>query len=152
VDAAMSLKFGVPEPPKVHDPQLFALGVLAGLGLIMLSTFVVDKLGTAMFKRGFAKPFYLKGHRIHHSCIYFIVPSLYGLFIGLYLMGYIQPIWTLLWFKIAYTSVLVAATLAIDFLGDKYWPKIRKDVFWHHEWIYTILPAYILVFVVNIVV
>jgi hypothetical protein len=152
VDAAMSLKFGVPEPPKVHDPQLFALGVLAGLGLIMFSTLVVDKLGTAMYKRGFAKPFYLKGHRIHHSCIYFIVPSLYGLFIGLYLMGYIQPIWTLLWFKIAYTSVLVAATLAIDFLGDKYWPKIRKDVFWHHEWIYTILPAYILVFVVNIVV
>ena len=120
----MSLKFGVPEPPKVHDPQLFVLGVLAGLGVILFSTFVVDKLGTAMFKRGFAKPFYLKGHRIHHSCIYFIVPSLYGLFIGLYLMGYIQPIWTLLWFKIAYTSVLVAATLAIDFLGDK---SLAKD-------------------------
>ncbi len=122
----MSLKFGVPEPPKVHDPQLFVLGVLAGLGVILFSTFVVDKLGTAMFKRGFAKPFYLKGHRIHHSCIYFIVPSLYGLFIGLYLMGYIQPIWTLLWFKIAYTSVLVAATLAIDFLGDKYLAKDQE--------------------------
>jgi len=148
----MSLKFGIPTPPRIHDPQLFALGVLAGLAIIMFSTLVVDKLGTAMFKRGFAKPFYIKGYRIHHSCIYFIVPSLYGMFIGLYLLGYVQPIWNMLWFKIAYTGVLVAATLAIDFIGDKYWPKIRKDVVWHHEWIYTILPAYILAFVVNIVI
>lgn len=148
----MSLKFGVPEPPKIHDPQLFALGILAGLAILMFSTLVVDKLGTAMFKRGFAKPFYVKGYRIHHSCIYFIVPSLYGLFLGLYFLGYIQPIWYLLWFKIAYTGVLVAATLAIDFIGDKYWPKIRKDVWWHHEWVYTILPAYILTFVFNIII
>jgi len=148
----MSLKFGVPEPPRIHDPQLFALGILAGLALIMISTFVVDKLGTAMFKRGFAKPFYIKGHRIHHNCIYFIVPSLYGLFLALYFLGYVQPIWSLLWFKIAYTGVLVAATLTIDFIGDKYWPSIRKDVVWHHEWIYTLLPAYVLTFVVNIVI
>lgn len=148
----MSLKFGVPDPPRIHDPQMFALGILVGLAILMFSTFVVDKLGTAMFKRGFAKPFYIKGHRIHHSCIYFIVPSLYGLFLALYFLGYIQPIWYLLWFKIAYTGVLVAATLAIDFIGDKYWPKIRKDVWWHHEWVYTILPAYILTFVVNIVI
>jgi hypothetical protein len=148
----MSLKFGVPVPPRIHDPVIFAIGIIAGLAILMISTFLVDRLGTAMFKRGFAKPFYLKGHRIHHSCIYFIVPSLYGLFLGLYLLGYVQPIWAYLWFKIAYTGVLVAGTLTFDFIGDKYWPKIRKDVFWHHEWIYTILPAYILTFVVNIVI
>jgi hypothetical protein len=148
----MSLGFGVPVPPRIHDPVMFALEVLTGLAILMFSTFVVDRLGTAMFKRGFAKPFYIKGHRIHHSCIYFIVPSLYGLFMGLYVLGYVQPIWDLLWFKIAYMGVLVAATLAVDFIGDKYWPKIRKDVVWHHEWIYTILPAYLLTFVVRIII
>lgn len=148
----MSLKFGVPVPPRVHDPVLLAFGLLAGLAILMLSTFVVDRLGTAMFKRGFAKPFYIKGYRIHHNCIYFVVPALYGVFLGLYFLGYVQPIMAFIWLKMAFTGVLVAGTLAFDFIGDKYWPKIRKDVFWHHEWIYTILPAYILTFVVNIVI
>ncbi len=148
----MSLKFGVAVPPKIHDPHMAALTVLVGLAIMMISTFVVDKLGTAAFKRGFAKPFYIKGYRIHHNCIYFVVPTLYGMFVGLYFLGYVQPIWAYLWFKLAYMVVLVAATLAIDFIGDKYWPKIRKDVVWHHEWVYTILPAYLLTFVVNIII
>jgi hypothetical protein len=149
---AMSLTFGTPIPPRIHDPTMFAIGILAGLALIMFSTMVVDKLGTAMFKRGFAKPFYIKGHRIHHSCIYFIVPAGYGLLLGLYFLGYVQPIWSSLWIKFAFTGVLVAATLAIDFIGDKYWPKIRTDVIWHHEWIYSIVPAYILTFVVRVII
>ena len=148
----MSLKFGVPDPPKIHDPQLVALGILVGLAVIMFSTFVVDKLGTAMFKRGFAKPFYIKGYRIHHSCIYFVVPALYGFFLALYFLGYLHPIWAYFWLKLAGAAALTAVTLAIDFLGDKYWPKIRKDVVLHHEWIYSILPAFILTFVVNIVI
>jgi len=148
----MSLKFGIPVPPRIHDPHTLALGLIAGLGILMLSTFVVDKLGTAMFKRGFAKPFYIRGHRIHHSCIYFVVPSLYGMFVGLYFLGYVQPIMANIWIKMAFTGVLVAATLAFDFIGDRYWPRIRKDVFWHHEWMYTILPAYILTFVVNVII
>ena len=148
----MSLKFGVPIPPRIHDPKLMALGLLAGLAILMISTYVVDQLGTAMFKRGFAKPFYLKGYRVHHSCIYFIVPGLYGLFLALYFTGYVQPIMTYIWLKMAFTGVLVAGTLTFDFIGDRYWPKIRKDVFWHHEWMYSILPAYILTFVVNVVI
>lgn len=148
----MSLKFGVPVPPRIHDPHMLALGLLAGLGILMLSTFVVDKLGTAMFNRGFAKPFYIKGYRIHHSCIYFLVPSLYGMFVALYFLGYVQPIMANIWMKMAFTAVLVAVTLAFDFVGDRYWPRIRKDVFWHHEWMYTVLPAYILTFVVNVII
>ncbi|MDA4111704.1 MAG: hypothetical protein OK439_04145 [Thaumarchaeota archaeon] len=148
----MSLSFGYPAPPKIHDPHMFAFGVLFGLALIMFSTLVVDKLGTAAFKRGFAKPFYIKGHRIHHNCIYFIVPLLYGLFLGLFLLGYVQLLWSSLWDKVAFTFILVAATLAVDFIGDKYWPKIRRDVILHHEWIYAVLPAYVFTYVVKVII
>ena len=148
----MSLKFGSPHPPTIHHPQLFLLGALISLATILAATIIVDKLGTAMFKRGFAKPFYVKGHRIHHSCIYFLVPAGYGLLLGLYLLGYVQFVWSSLYSNLAFTVLLVAITLAIDFIGDKYWPKIRRDVILHHEWIYTLVPAYILAYVVVIVV
>ena len=148
----MSLKFGAPVPPRIHDPQLFILGVLVGLAVIMVSTVVVDKLGTAMFKRGFAKPFYIKGHRIHHSFIYALVPAFYGSIIGLYFLGYIRVIWADIWSNLAFTVLLVAATLTIDFVGDKYWPKIRRDVILHHEWIYTIVPMYVFATILIVVI
>ena len=69
----MSLRFGVPSPPRIHHPEFFFAAIAISLAALLLTTFIVDKLGTAMFKRGFAKPFYIKGHRIHHDCIYFIV-------------------------------------------------------------------------------
>jgi hypothetical protein len=148
----MSLSFGTPVPPRIHDPHMFAFGVLVGLGLVMFSTLVVDKLGTAMFKRGFAKPFYIKGHRIHHNSLYFIIPALYGLCLALFSLGYVQLIWNSLWDKLAITFVLVAITLAVDFIGDKYWPKIRMDVILHHEWVYAILPAYVFTYIVNVII
>jgi hypothetical protein len=148
----MSLKFGNPIPPRIHSPELFIFGILVGLAVILTSTFLVDKLGTAMFKRGFAKPFYIKGRRIHHSCIYFLVPAGYGTLLGLYLLGYVRLIWNALWYKLEFTALLVVATLMVDFIGDKYWPKIRKDVILHHEWIYTIVPAYILAYVVVVII
>ena len=94
-----------------------------------------------MFKRGFAKPFYIKGHRIHHNTLYVIVPMLYGIFLAWFFLGYVQLIWNSFWDKLAITFVLVAVTLTVDFIGDKYWPKIRMDVILHHEWVYAILPV-----------
>ncbi|MDA4130217.1 MAG: hypothetical protein OK457_05565 [Thaumarchaeota archaeon] len=148
----MSLTFGNPVPPKIQDPHMFAFSVLIGLAIIMFSTLVVDKLGTVAFKKGFAKPFYIKGHRIHHSCIYFVVPALYGIMVALFSLGYVQPIWSAFWDKIAFAFLLVAATLAFDFIGDKYWPKIRMNVILHHEWIYAILPAYVFTYVINVII
>jgi hypothetical protein len=148
----MSLRFGVPLPPRIHHPELFFLGIVISLAGLLLATFIVDKLGTAMFKRGFAKPFYIKGRRVHHSCIYLLVPTGYAIFLGLYLLGYIQIVWASLYTNLAYTLVLLAITLTIDFLGDKFWPKIRKNVILHHEWIYTLVPAYILTFAVIVVI
>lgn len=148
----MGLQFGNPIPPNIPDFPLFVYGVLIGMGFILFMTFIIDRLGTAMFKRGFAKPFYVKGHRVHHKCIYLIVPAGYSIIIGLFMLGYVHILWHLFWYKVEYTAGLVAATLAIDFLGDKYWPKIRKNVILHHEWLYTLVPAYILTYIVVVVV
>ena len=148
----MSVSFGVPTPIKIHHPDLFIMGVLVSLSAILLSTIIVDKLGTAMFKRGFAKPFYIKGRRVHHKCIYLIVPGLYGFFLGLYLLGYVQILWNSLYYNLAYTIAILGLTMSIDFLGDRFWPKIRKNVILHHEWIYTLVPAYVLTYVLIVVV
>jgi hypothetical protein len=148
----MSITFGVPTPPRIHHPELFFIGVVVSLASVLFATVVVDKLGTAMFKRGFAKPFYIRGRRVHHRCIYLIVTVGYSLFLGFYLLGYVQILWSSLYYNIAYAILLLAITMSVDFLGDKFWPKIRKNVILHHEWIYTILPAYILAYVVVVVV
>ncbi len=148
----MSIGFGNPQPPHLIDPQLFALGLLIGFELLLITIYIVDRLGTAMFKRGFAKPFYLKGKRIHHSCIYHILPASYAIMSLLFVFGFISLNWQNFWLKMVYTFVIVAATLSVDFLGDRYWPRIRKNVILHHEWVYTLVPAYIFLFVVNVVI
>ena len=148
----MSLRFGVPSPPRIHHPELFFAGIVVTLVGLLIATFVVDKLGTAMFKRGFAKPFYIRGRRVHHSCIYLLVPTGYALFLAFYFLGYIQILWSSLYTNIAYTFFILAITMAVDFLGDRFWPKIRKNVILHHEWIYTLVPAYILTFAVIVVI
>lgn len=148
----MSIQFGRPVPPHLFNPLLFFEGAMIGLGVLLFVTFLTDRLGTAMFHRGFAKPFYLKGRRIHHSCIYVIVPGAYGIIMGLFLMGYIQLIWNSLWTNLATVCVIVAIAIALDFIGDRFWPKIRRDVILHHEWIYTIIPAYIFTYVLNVII
>jgi hypothetical protein len=148
----MSLRFGVPTPVRVVHPELFVMGVLVSLSAVLIATFAVDKLGSAMFKRGFAKPFYIKGHRVHHRSLYLIVPALYTIFLSLYVMGYIRIQWGSLWDNLAYTIVILAITMSIDFLGDKFWPKIRKNVILHHEWIYALVPAYVLTYVLVVII
>ncbi|MHB2036409.1 MAG: hypothetical protein ACYCPW_06660 [Nitrososphaerales archaeon] len=148
----MSIKFGVPSPIRIHHPTLFFAGIIISLSAILFSTVIVDKIGTAMFTRGFAKPFYIKGHRIHHSCIYLIAPTGYAAFLGLYLLGYIQILWGSLYDNLAYIIIILAITMSVDFLGDKFWPKIRRNVILHHEWIYTLVPAYILAYMVVVVI
>lgn len=148
----MSLRFGAPSPPKIHHPELFLFGIVVTLVGLLLATYIVDKLGTAMFKRGFAKPFYIWGHRVHHSCLYVVVPTGYAIFLGFYFLGFIQILWSSLYSNIFYTILILAITMTIDFLGDRFWPKIRKNVILHHEWIYTLVPAYLLATAVIVII
>ena len=145
-----------PHPPHlaIAEPFFFTTAMLVGFVLLLGITVIVDKLGTAMFHRGFAKPFYIKGRRIHHSIIYLITPLAYGVFSVLYVFGYIQLNWTWtgVWEQLVIVPLLLAACIAIDAIGDKFWPEIRKNVVLHHEWIYSIIPAYIFAHVFIIVI
>jgi hypothetical protein len=143
----LPIKFGSPFPPPslaISNPVVFMADMLIGFAFLLGITVVIDKLGTAMFQRGFAKPFYIKGHRIHHSVIYMVVTVAYGMFSVFYFFGYIRIIWNVAWDQFAIVTLMVAACMVIDAIGDKFWPEIRKNVILHHEWVYSIIPAYIL--------
>ncbi len=148
----MSIQIGNPQPPHSANPELLIVSLIIGSVFIFGATVLVDMLGTAMFKRGFAKPFYLKGRRIHHNCIYLIVPLAYGILAGLFLLGYVQLIHGAIWTRVGYVVVLTVACITVDFVGDKFWPEIRKNVILHHEWIYSVIPIYIFTNIINIVI
>lgn len=145
----MGIVIGTPQPPKIEATQ-FLVWLTLGLSLILVITWLADMVGTAMYRRGFAKPFYVLGRRVHHSCIYLIVPASYLILGTLYLLGYVQVIWGSLWTNLAYAAIITSLVMAADFLGDRYWPRIRKKAVLHHEWIYTLLPAFIFTYVVHI--
>ena len=65
-----TIDFGTPHPPHMRDPAMFIVEMLIGFVILLGVTVFVDKLGTALFHKGFAKPFYIKGHRIHHSILF----------------------------------------------------------------------------------
>jgi len=140
-----SVKYGVPHLAHLHNPVVFITAWLVGLAFLLAASFIIDKLGSAMFRRGFAKPFYLKGKRIHHKIIYIIIPLGYLAISELYLMGYIIFEWAHLWTTVGFLCIITAACIAVDFIGDRFWPEIRKNVILHHELVYTLIPVYLFV-------
>jgi hypothetical protein len=146
----VTIDFKPPWPPVLHNPAAFYIGIVVGFVLVLLITTFVDKLGTFLFHRGYAKPFYVKGHRIHHVWIYAIIPSAYLIFTLLLLFGYVLPIWDDMYLRLASIIPIAAACMCIDFIGDKKWPKIRKNVILHHEWVYTFILVYVILFAVEV--
>jgi len=126
--------------------------MMVGFIIVLTATILADKLGTYLFHRGYAKPFYIKGHRIHHVWIYLLIPGFYLFFASLILLGYVQMIWNDMYFRVVSISIVAGICMVIDFLGDKMWPKIRQNVILHHEWVYTIIGFYVVTFVVNVVI
>jgi len=150
LESKLGITIGTPQPPHIHDSFIFFIGITAGLITILAGTWIVDKLGTVMYEKGFAKPFFIMGKRVHHSCIYFLAPASYAVLVGLFFLGYVHVIWSGLWVRLAYMGLIATLSICVDFLGDTFWPTIRKNAIVHHEWIYTILPIYLLTNVVNL--
>lgn len=144
----MGISFGVPSP--LHDPLAFHIGMVIGLAVVILTTILVDKLANCLFRRGYAKPFYLRGKRIHHVWIYMLVPSAYLFFSILLLMGYVEMIWSDMYLRVVSVFAVAGICMGFDFTIDKLWPKIRRDVIMHHEWMYTFIAFYVVAFVINV--
>jgi hypothetical protein len=116
------------------------------LGFLATVTFasLLDKFGDAMFKRGFAKPFYVKRRRLHHrSFLYVFLPSAYISLVLLIVLGFVKVVWGLLWPGLATTMVIGAACIALDLLWDRLtMTSVRWGIF-HHELIYLAIPAFV---------
>jgi len=152
VRASLSITLPVLQPLRLHNPTVFFTEFGLGLLCVLACTCFADLLGTAMFRRGFAKPFYILGHRIHHNCIYMIVPVSYAIIGVLFLLGVVRIEWAAFWDKLAMAGLIATVAMATDFLGDRYWPKIRANALLHHEWIYTLVPAYLFAYVVHVAI
>ena len=120
-----------------------------GLLVAVVAVFVVDKLGNFMFKRGYAKPFFVFGKRMHHMWIYVLVPLGYLAISFLVMSGDVQLIRHLLWYRMALFIPIVALCLAVDFVGDALKRGASTGIL-RHEWVYALIPAYVFTFVVSV--
>lgn len=126
------------------DPR-FYLGAAIGLAAVLILASLVNELGDVMFRRGFAKPFYVKGHRIHHRDVLFILfPAAYTMIVSLILLGFIHVIWGTFWTGIETTLLITAGCFVLDFALDGVsFGTMREKAILHHEWVYLLIPAYV---------
>ncbi len=146
----MGIQFGDPSVPKYVSSATFHAGLMMGMIVAITAAFALDKLGNFMFRRGYAKPFFVLGRRVHHVWIYALVPFCYLAVSYLMISGSIQLIPNLMWYRMALILPLVGFCLAVDFIGDSW--KERSTGMLRHEWVYALIPAYIFAFVVNVFV
>jgi hypothetical protein len=141
------------EAIELSHRQIHIAAAFFGLFVLLGVCFAVDQLGTFLFHRGFAKPFFVLGRRIHHAQIlYMVVPSIYGALCSLYLLGYIQIALGQFWYNLGWTVLITAIAVTLDAVGDRLWPKIRHNALLHHEWIYSTIPLYVFLEMVKVIV
>ena len=128
----------------------FHIGAVIGLIAVVATALTIDKLGSFMFRRGYANPFFVLGRRVHHVWVSVLLPFCYIVFIYFMITGYIHPIWDLFWYRLALVLPVVGFCLAVDFICDS--RKIGSTGVLRHEWVYVLIPAYIFTFVVNVLV
>ena len=124
----------------IHTHLLF--GVTVGFFTVILVASALDRFGTAMFRRGVARPFFLGRHRLHHRSVLFVgLPIAYVAVSALVLLGYVEIVWSLLWTGLAGTVLVAIDCLMVDLTIDYAW-KGRGWGFMKHEIVYFAVPAY----------
>jgi hypothetical protein len=146
----MGIQFGDPSVSRYVTSTTFHIGIAMGLVVAITTALAIDKLGSSMFRRGYAKPFFVLGRRVHHLWISILLPFCYLAFSYFIITGYVHPIWNLFWYRLALILPVVGLCFAVDFIGDS--RKASSTGIFRHEWIYALIPAYIFAFVVNVFV
>lgn len=146
----MGIQFGNPSISRYVTSTAFHIGAVIGLIAVVATALTIDKLGSFMFRRGYANPFFVLGRRVHHASISALLPICYLVFIYFMTTGYIHPIWDMFWYRLALLLPVVGFCLAADFICDS--RKIGSTGVFRHEWVYALIPAYIFTFVVNVFV
>ena len=118
------------------------LGIAIGFAVTLVLAGVLNRFGDAMFRRGFARPFFLGRYRLHHRRFLFVfLPAGYALLSLLVLAGYVQIVWGEFWTGIVSTLVIAASCLLLD-LGLDYAKEGGGWGYIHHELIYFAVPAF----------
>ncbi len=140
----MGFEFGDPSIPRYVSGTAFHIELTIGAVVALAATVAIDKVANFMFRRGYAKPFYVLGKRVHHVWIYGLVPACYLALSYLMLVGDVQLIRSLIWFRLSVLVALIGLCMSVDFVGDT-WRK-RSGGLIRHEWVYALIPAYIFTF------
>lgn len=119
------------------------LRLIAGFVIVVSSTLILNKAGDYFYHKGIAKPFYLRGYRLHHrNFLLALVPATYLALASLIYLHYVRVIWGSFWPSAEFTLLLAGACLAIDLAWDGLSSKEKRMSLLHHEWIYFVVPAY----------
>jgi hypothetical protein len=146
----MGIQFGDPSVSKYVMTTTFHFELVMGMLVAIGTAFALDKLGSLMFRRGYVKPFFVLGRRVHHAWISVLVPFCYLAFSYFMITGRIHPIWNMFWYRFALILPVVGFCFAVDLIGDS-WKSSSTGIL-HHEWVYALIPVYIFTFVVNVFV
>ena len=123
-------------------PELL-LRLLAGLVVVISATLVLDKLGTFLYRKGIAKPFYLLGYRLHHrNFLLALVPATYIAVATMVYVHYVRVLWSAFWPSVEVTLFLAGICLTVDFALDALSSIEKRRALLHHEWVYVLVPAY----------
>ena len=148
-----TLKYAGPDaaPSRKLLVEELLLRLLAGFVVVLSSTVLVNKLGDLLYGKGIAKPFYLKGYRLHHRNLLPLVPASYVAVAALVYLHYVRVLWLSFWPSVEVSFGLVALCLVIDFSFDAISNPEKRNALVHHEWVYVLVPAYALTHLVALV-
>lgn len=132
--------------------QLLELRLVAGFIVLLLSEAILNKVGNIFYRKGIAKPFYLMGYRLHHrSVLRTLIPAAYVMVATFIYLHYVRILWYAFWPSVEITVLLSGICVAFDMALDALSSKEKRTTLLQHEWLYLVVPAYILTHIVALV-
>lgn len=129
------------------------VGASMGFAGVLILASLLNKLGDVLYTKGLVSPFFVRGRRIHHRDVLFLLlPGTYSFVVSLILVGYVNVDWSGFWSGIETTFVIAACCLLLDFALDRVSFGLRERALLHHEWAYLLVPAYMFTHVLTVLV